>query len=359
MGGFLVRGLAAFVGGKDTGLAGAKRGVWKGAALGAALGSVVPGIGTLIGGAIGAASGGILGFVGGKKLSEGISKSLSTIKDMVKGVWNIVIFPYKMLKEGLKSAWILLKWGFKMTLGKVWDNFKDWWERPGIIQTAMKWIGNMMGTIFDYVKKPFVWLGKKIKAMFGDEIWIKMSAVAKEVAFNLMFPIIGLRKVFTFLKNQFIEKISNLPVIGAIFRKVMSTVKDIHEGTLASKLDTALNETSTDVGIKPVTMPNYGVESVRSIDSRNKTAIQKYMDTETKKYGLDTEARKRSYDNLSKQLGSKIQEGSRQTTAAIINNSNVIASTSNQVVSSQGGVGGGQFSSGDVFAQDVTMCNIR
>lgn len=360
MGGFLVRGLAAFVGGRDTGLAGAKRGVWKGAALGAALGSVVPGIGTLIGGAIGAAAGGILGFVGGKKLSEGITKSLSTIKDMVKGVWNIVIFPYKMLKEGLKSAWILLKWGFKNTLGKVYQSFKDWLQKPGIIQTAMKWIGGMMSTIVGYIKMPFIWIGKKLKALFGDEIWSKMAALAKEVAYNLMFPIIGIRKVFTYLKNQFVEKISNLPVIGAIFKKVMSTVKDIHEGTLASKLDAALNETGSDVGLKSVTMPSYGTGTVRTIDSRNQAAIQKYMDTETKKYGLDAEARKRGYDNLSKQLGSKIQEGSRQTTAAIINNSNVMSSTSNQSVSSQGGWDEpAAFGSGNGFARDVTRCNIR
>jgi len=361
-GSILTRGLAGFLGGSDTGFAGATHGAMKGGALGAAIGSIVPGIGTLIGGGIGAAAGGILGFVGGKKISEGMSKTFGAIKDMVKGVWNIVIFPYKMLKEGLKSAWVLMKWGFKMTLGKVWESFKTWWEKPGLVQSAMKWIGGTMATIFGYIKMPFVWIGKKLKNMFGSDLLDKISKTVKVVLYNMMFPIVGMKKAYTYLKDKFIEKVSNLPIIGAIFKKVMSTVKDIHEGTLASKLESALNEPASTVP-KPVPVPKGFDPSsvVQSVSTRRNNALENYMDTETKRFALDQESRKRGYNELSKQLGEKVDTGSKQTTAAIMMNTNVVASSnSNQMSTSSGGGGGaGPFSSGHGFAQDVTRCNIR
>ena len=129
--------------------------------------------------------------------------------------------------------------------------------------------------------------------------------------------------------------------------------------TIEDKMTAAVKLAQKNPGI-PNGVTTYKKNKVKVIDSKNKAAIQKYMDTETKKYGLNAEARKKGYDNLSRQLGSKIQEGSRQTTAAIINNSNVIASTSNQSVNSQGGPpASNQFGSGNNFAQDVVMCNIK
>jgi len=346
IGNWLVRGMSGFLGRTTTGLAGAKRGALKGGALGAAAGSFIPGIGTLIGGAIGAAAGGMLGFVGGKKMSVGISKTIDVIKDYVKGAWNIVMFPFKMMKEGLKSAWILTKWGFKMTLGKAYDAFVEWWKKPGILQSVMGFITNTFSTIFDYIKKPFIWLREKIKTVLGDEMWDKISKVVKVVIYNLMFPLITIQKAFTFLKNNFVEKMSGLPIIGKIFTGIMTTVKDIHEGNLASKLEKSLQDLDEN---PKVVAGGYAPEGP-GITAREAARIT-----------MEAEARRRGYTTLGEQVGKRVDKGAAQTTAAIINNTNMISTTNNQQSNSYGrpaGRGGGEFGSGGNFAYDVTMCNI-
>jgi hypothetical protein len=345
-GGILARGLAGFLGGTDTGAAGAKRGAWKGGALGAAAGSFIPVIGTLIGGAIGAAAGAMLGFVGGKRISEGISKTIGVIKDYVTGAWNIVLFPFKMLKEGLKSAWVLLKWGFKMTLGKAYDSFKKWWKRPGILQGIMGFITTTFSTIFDYIKKPFIWLREKIKTILGEEMWDKISKVVKVITYNLMFPLIAIQRAFTFLKNNFVEKMSGLPIIGRIFTGIMTAVKDIHEGNLASKLEKSLQELEE----KPKALAGgYGPEGP-GITAREAARIT-----------AEAEARRKGYNILGERVGERVDKGAAQTTAAIINNTNMISSTTSNQSNSYGrpaGYEGGGFGSGGNFAYDVTMCNI-
>jgi hypothetical protein len=345
VGGIFTRGLAGFLGGTDTGVAGAKRGALKGAALGAAATAFL-GPGALLGGAIGAAAGAMLGFVGGKKMSEGISKTIGVIKDYVTGAWNIVMFPFKMLKEGLKSAWVLLKWGFKMTLGKAYDSFKEWWQKPGILQGIMGFFSNIFGTIIDYIKKPFIWLREKIKTILGDEMWDKINKVVKTIIYSFMFPLIGIQKAFTYLKNTFIEKISGLPVIGKIFTGLITAVKDIHEGNMAAKLEKSLQElegSPREVGRLAAEGP--------SITAREAARI-----------ATEHEARRKGYDALGKRVGDKVDKGADQTTAAVTHNTNMMTSTNTNQSNSYGrqaGYEGGGFGSGGNFAYDVTNCNIR
>jgi len=72
------------------------------------------------------------------------------------------------------------------------------------------------------------------------------------------------------------------------------------------------------------------------------------------------------FSNATGKLADKISDGAKQTTAAIVYSTNVIASTnanmSNSSNNSGGGGGGGKgpqsFSSGDSFVKDILQCNI-
>ena len=372
MGNFLIRGLAGFVGGKETGLAGSTHGALKGAAMGAAIGSVVPGIGTLIGGAIGAVAGGVLGFVGGKKISEGISKSLSTIGDLAKGMWNIAMFPFRAFKEGIKSVWVLAKFG----LGNVKKWINDWMAKPGILQDSVSFVSEWVSKIVNWIMTPFKWLGKKLRGIFGDNLLKRYGNLVKEIIFTAMFPLVGLKKAYTYLKDQFVNKISSLPVIGTIFKKLIGTIKDIKEGNLANKLEQALEESSnTRKTIQATKIPIDKKAQLNNIEKElynDIIGIDNYSDGTRRKdivnmsgakMATEAQAKTAGYKTLAERMATSYEKGQTQTTAAIVQNTNVLTSTNksaNQVVN-HGGPGrrGIQFSSGLNAARDVTMCNIK
>jgi len=364
MGNFLTRGLSGFLGGTDSGLKGATSGALKGGAIGAAATAWL-GPGALIGGAIGAAAGAVLGFVGGKNISKAISAVVDGIKKLAEGVWNIVMFPVKALKEGLKSSWTLLKWGLKMTLGKLWTSFKEWLEKPGLIQKVMKVIIDLGYVVTKVLTAPFIAIGKKLKELVTGDLWVNLWTSVKGGFMSLVGGFVG---AFQWLKDKVVEKISGIPIIGKIFRAAMGVVKDIHEGTLASKLESALNETGgkkSPLGTVPGSVANnYKGSGVKDLAQNIGTdLIDRVMETETTKLRIEQESRKRSREGL-EGMKTEISNGSKRTTAAIINNTNMISSTSSNNISGGGGLasygqGWGQFASGNAFAADVTRCNIQ
>ena len=343
VGNWLIRGIAGFMGGTDTGLAGATHGALKGGALGAAAGSVIPGLGTMIGGAIGAAAGGLLGFVGGKKISEGISKTLGTIGSLVKGLWNVITFPMKAFKEITKSIGVLAKFGFEKMFGKINFEFKSWLSTPGFISKILDWIKKWVGKIVDVIKGAFTW------------IWEKLDL--KERLYKLMFPIVTLAKVFTTVRDLIDKNIEKIPVIGSIYKRVKATVKSIHNRTFATDLDKWLH----DEGAAPWEPKN----SPRDLSAITKFTGKDLAFSEAEKEAYKLKQAEKTYNKMGDRLGEKIENGTRSTTAAIIQNTNVVSQTNSSLANIAGGGGmvpsggGSSFSSGSRFASDVTRCNIN
>ena len=366
VGNWMVKGIAGFLGGTESGLSGAKRGAMKGAALGAAAGSVIPGLGTLLGGAVGAAAGGVLGFFGGAKISQAMSTVLKGIKNLAKGVWNIAIFPFKAFKEGLKSAWVVVKWGIKNTLGRALDAFKEWWKTPSFL-TGM--IGSMKGWgggIFDTIKK------------FISGILGKIKDTINNFAKNIHFPIVTIAKVFQRVRKLLDESIEKIPVIGAIYKAVKKTVKDIHSGSLADNLEAALNAESAAIRINSPTnyentsRSNYGRAVRGSRGGAVNEAKTKGMSreeiiaaqTEAFLVQKEIEENKKNMQQLENELNKNIKSTSKQTQAAIIQNTNVVSQTNSSLANiTGGGTGGGRngrnFSSGYNFASQVVGNNLN
>jgi len=122
----------------------------------------------------------------------------------------------------------------------MWDWFTDWLEKPGILQDGINWIAKWMGKIWDWVKKPFEWIGEKISAIFESDIWDQMGAIVKEMIKGFLFPLTTLSKVYNYLKDEFDKKVSNLPVIGPIYKGIKGLITGVHEGTLAEGLEKSL-----------------------------------------------------------------------------------------------------------------------
>jgi len=243
VGGALTRGLAAFLGGRETGAAGAKHGALKGAGIGAAIGFPFGGpIGSAIGAAIGGVAGGILGFVGGKALSRGLKYVFDPIQKLAKGVWAVITFPYKMIKETVKffkgyftktetgkALWkkikfwapkimfppLMMLWAVKKTYRifksageKMWEKIKD------------TWIGRALTIAWDMVTLPFRWMKEKLTPIWND---------FKE-GMNIMIQnFLAVPKAIRSYINDLIEKIKSIPFIG----RFLKGLKEIHEGTFA------------------------------------------------------------------------------------------------------------------------------
>lgn len=380
VGNWLIRGVAGFLGGTDTGWAGAKRGALKGGALGAGIGTFFGGpIGTAIGGAIGAAAGGMLGFLGGKDISKGISETLSAIGDWASGMWKIVTFPMKVFRESFKATWVIVKWGFNKVFGPAIDAFKEWWNSPGIVSDFLHSIIDFFKKIIDAIKKPFIWIGEKIKAFFSAGFW----ETIKKGMYHMLFPFATLSKVFKYVRDKVDDKIESLPVIGSIYKKVKTAISEVNEGTFASNLEKSLSEESNyknkSTPTKTYQQLPPAFKFMREQRIKDKERMEAYkkriasdiserspmMDrlikssnyTETKTLEMSN----KRIERLEKGLGKNIKDGAKQTVQAYVQATNISSSNNNSVNNSSGGGGGSgySFTSADKFASDVTRCNIN
>jgi hypothetical protein len=198
----------------------------------------------------------------------------------------------------------------------------------------------------------------------------------KGAIYNIMFPLVGLQKAYGWVKDKFVEKISNLPIIGKIFQKLIGSIKDISEGTLADKMESALKGTKEQKSLKPTTLPESKLRQLNSIESEIYKAVSPELmpshATVTSKdlsardaarTRSEMERRKAGLNRLGEQLGETYTKGQEKVTAAIVQNTNVIATTHNNIstINNSGRGGGGEASagSGPGWARDVVICNIR
>jgi len=240
VGGWITRGIAGFLGGKETGAAGALSGAMKLGGIGAAIGLIGGPIGVLIGGAIGAAAGALLGFVGGHKISKAISAITAPIKGYAKAWWAVVSFPFKFIREMVqlvkfyltehptgKKVWAQIKfwapkivfpplmfiWAMKKGYGIIKNTVANAWEKvkEKLEEYKSTWYGKTVTLMWDTFTKPFTWVGNAV-GFIGDMFGKVVSGVTEWI-------------------NSVIKKIKDLPFIG----KFLKGLKEIHEGTFAER----------------------------------------------------------------------------------------------------------------------------
>jgi len=407
--GRITSAIGAFLAGKESGWEGTKRGVLKGSGFGMAAGMFGGPIGVAIGGAIGAIAGGILGFVGGGRITEGLEESKKNIKDLVKGVKSLVSFPFKVMKEGIKSTWVLAKFAWRMTIGKAWDAFKEWLEKPGWIQSIINFVKDKVFWVFDRIKESFNWWKDKIGEFFDKDIWKDLKKIATDVLMTVMFPLNGIVKIFKWLREKIDSTIRDIPVVGSIYAAAIKAIKGIHEGTLASDLERELGkygkkEPPTEkapptektreetiaakaaaIAAEKKSVSSYFKEAgiadkvvyingeLRAIKVSGKWVHLKPKEAEEKMRGWKEfiakgEAEKeKSKNKHSETETQKIIDGLNKTASknetATINSTKMIVSSNTNLINSQNNGGGmapaaGSFSSAYGAASDVARCNI-
>lgn len=222
----MAAGVGAFFGGKDTGWSGAASGAMKWGTIGAAAGSIIPGIGTMVGGGLGALLGAIVGFVGGKNLAKGIDWVTGGVKAIISGLWEVIKFPFQAIRETVKSIWVLMKWGWKKTIGPLIDSvtkwFTEWWESEGAFTGVIKDTIKGFSIMWDGLKTAY----SEIIGVFSN-LWDAITSFASKA------------------KDFIIDKLSALgPVWNWIKDYVIKPVQKIREGKVAEELEQFLNDES-------------------------------------------------------------------------------------------------------------------
>jgi len=380
VGNWITRGIAGFLGGKDTGFKGALHGSMKGGALGSAIGMVGGPPGIAIGGALGAIAGGIMGFIGGKKISKGISDSLKTLGDLAGGLWKLIKLPFQYFREVVQIAWVLVKWGYHKTIGKLVSKFKDWWARPGMIQDGLHWLTDKVMMIWDAIKRPFVWVADKLSSMFGGDLWSNIVDATKTTLYYIMFPLLAMKKAFKYIA----EKVQNIPFIGKALKAVGGFIGDIQSGELSNKVDSALNKTEPRFGEAPKIPKNYekrfgekeGVISTTRLpdDVKKQLKVQDASSFQNQTTGIvvrdnidktiELKLTKKRNDEITKQLEG-IKDGSDKNSTMMMQNIKTInSSTTNQSTNTVNNGGGGAmgstyFSNAQRLASEIALCNTQ
>jgi uncharacterized protein with PIN domain len=423
-GNVLVRAFSAAFGGAGEagkgGLAGTKRGALKGGALGAAIGIVGGPMGVAIGGAIGALAGGVLGFIGGENISKYMSKSLEEMRGLISGIWKVVTFPFRLLKEGIKSFWVLTKFVGKKLFGYI----DDWLSGPGFIGTMWDKFKGFVGGIIDKVGGFFGAIGTAFSEFFAKIDFQTIKEFAQKALLNLMFPLVGFMKAFRSVRDWADKKIEAIPIIGPMYKKAKGVISDVNEGTLASKLESALESTQQQDEPKVVTHfnnrstrqqltrlrdKNIRLSKQRIMDSLGATAIRmqygrlsevmengrwrratpeeiqmaqghinaatiatnkaiqrsqlasSYAEQETSKSQLVTN----KLDETTAKLSKKMDDTSKNQAQATISSANIISTSNQNNINNNNNGGGGfhgggaWFSGNDGAAQQVAAANIN
>lgn len=342
VGNFITRGISGFLGGTDSGLKGAKRGAMKGGALGAAIGAPFAGVGAIVGGSIGVLVGGLLGFVGGKKISKGISQSLKGLKKLLGGIWKLVKFPFQLMREGFQIASTIVKHLWNKTGAKAIESFKAWWNKNGMIQNALRWVKDKTLVMFDMIKKPFIVIGKVLKSAFDKIDFKQMGAIAKSTIYHMLFPFLAMKKAFQYISN----KVSSIPFVGKALRKLGGIIGDVQSGELSNKVEAAMGLSSRSI----MEGSNYS----------NKTSG--ILARESANNNIELRLEKQRNEKLRKELES-IKNGNdinnKKTIAMINQTSNTSNSNSTVVNGGSGGSGNKQrFSGAHILSADVLNCNI-
>jgi hypothetical protein len=351
VGGWLARGISGFLGGTDKGKSGAISGALKGGGLGAAIGTAIfPAIGTALGGAIGALAGGILGFIGGENISRAINAIVKPIKKIVKGVWAVITFPWKMLKESVKFVWLFFtktKAGKKIVdiaksaAKKAWNVITMPYR---IMFIAMKKLGSIISEKWDAFKgsgfgKGVIKAWDMMTTPF-TEAWAMIGQIGTAISSMWTSTIAWINKV--------IKKIKDIPLIG----KFMKGLEEIHEGTFAENL---IQDINNPQGSKPK-------EILKTTDAGQSEAAT----IAVKKEMSSRDAARERFKNMTGELSDKMKETSEQSNKVAIGNTSIITTNMNNTTnsssnSSGGGNGGasGWWGSGAGAAADVTYSNMN
>lgn len=312
----LAAGVGAFLGGTDSGWSGALSGALKWGTVGAGIGTMFGGpIGTAIGGGAGALLGALVGFVGGKNIAQGIDWLTGGLKSILSGAWEVFKFPFKALWESIKSLWVLMKWGWKNSVGKLIDSvsewFSDWWSKTGPVKEFVEGSIDSIAKSWNKVKDGF----SEFIGMFS-RAWDAIANFAAMAKDWLIDKLSALGPIWDWIKDWIIEPVSK-------------GVSEIQEGKTAENLEKFLNEESP----------------VKEAGDRHKNLMSDIADSAAKEHRINTQAQldamKRSAEETSEAISDANKKGmsnsSKQTTvlARTFNTRNNVASNTynNQGVS--------------------------
>jgi len=254
----------------------------------------------------------------------------------------------------------------------------------------LNWITDKVSLFWNWIKTPFVKIANKLKTIFGGINYQNISKLAKEILYNLMFPLVGIQKVTGWL----VDKFKSIPIVGKALSKLGSFISDVQTGELSNKYaesvgvktsaaEKALKARELEVqriqrGLIP-TYERYGSSKYKNMENRIKE-IQEIpgYSRELPNYNNQTKGilnrsaasqstslrmEQKRNDELKKELN-KINEGAKQTSGAVIQSiqsNNVTNNRSSNVnnVSGGGYRGNENFSDAYNLSRDIAACNMQ
>jgi hypothetical protein len=335
----MASGIGAFLGGKDSGWSGAASGALKWGSVGAVAGQIaipIPGVGAAIGGGIGALLGSIVGFVGGKNIAQGIDWLADAVSPILKGAWEVFKFPFQAFWELTKSFWVLIKWGWKNTVGKAytfvsekvaegWNNLSnkvsEWWNEEGEISRIYKSGMSELDKI-----------GERYKVAWAEttgalgRVWDGITNFTSKAKDFMIDKLSALGPVWNWLKEWIVEPVTTS--IGALGEGMAYGISSIREGKVADDLERFLNEENP----------------VREMGDPKKQLMSEIAEASAEAHRANSEATLQAMKQSAEETTEAITRAGKETKESTENSMTQINNVWKSWANSQTGGGGGKYS---------------
>jgi len=347
-----ISAVAAFFGGKETGI--------KGMTSGAIKGSLIGMIGGPMGAAIGGIIGGILGFVGGKDLAQKFVAQLKDLKKIGSVIWRVATFPLRVVSEVTKSIFVIGKFYVK----KLYEKIDAWLSGPGFIGDLWNRFKELVGSLYNKFVFGLNLIKEKIDALLGADFWKRLGEQMKKGLLAIMFPISTIVRMWKSIGGFIDKKISALPIIGSIYQKAKLLMKEISGGTLAETIEKTLEAEPKGAIPRPIEIPPKVMRRLEAIPLAPPTTGKEIARARAKEKATEEKrADKRMKEQTDKYLA-KLDETSKAQSNTMINTSSAIINS--QSANSSTSISGGSmadrwrsaFSSGSEATKEVLKANL-
>ena len=231
----------------------------------------------------------------------------------------------------------------------MYRELDQWLSGPGVvgwiwakIKAFFSWIAKQIGKVFDTIAS---W----IKKFFSKDFW-------KDVKTFLGFmvrPFSNIVYIFKHLGTWIDNYLSDLPLIGRIYKGLKKFTGQVSAGTFAESIDKTLRTKAPEE-----------LRTMKEIRGAENLPTTKEMivASEARRAAAERKMKEMSDKKQTEELKKALEETSGKSAKAIISsNSSLITTNNNNANVNAGGggmmFGGGSFTAADKYAENVTKAN--
>jgi len=151
---------------------------------------------------------------------------LRGISEVVTAIWNIVKFPFQLLREVVQSIWVVLEFAGSRLSKKV----DEWLSNIPIVGRIWEGFKNVVDKISGFFGKMFSAIGGFISSKGG------LADLIKQGITDFLFPIPNLIAGLKEIGNIIDEWLLGLPIVGRAYKWAKRAVKSIRSGDMSDSL---------------------------------------------------------------------------------------------------------------------------